>query len=47
MARVSHTAKAMKGEGSPSNRNDQPAPSEVAKAAAAWPTWWREGRKWR
>jgi hypothetical protein len=34
-ARVRHTAKAMEGEGSPSNREDQAAPPEVAKAAAA------------
>jgi hypothetical protein len=35
MAHVRHTAKAMEGEGSPSNREDRPASPEVAEAAAA------------
>jgi hypothetical protein len=34
MIRVRHTAKAMEGEGSSSNREDQPAPPEAAEAAA-------------
>jgi hypothetical protein len=35
MARVRHTAKAMKGEGSPSNREDRPVSPEVAETAVA------------
>jgi hypothetical protein len=35
MARVRHIAKDMEGEGSPSNREVQAAPLEVAEAAAA------------
>jgi hypothetical protein len=35
MARVRYTAKAMVGEGSPSNREDRPASPEVAEAIVA------------
>jgi hypothetical protein len=35
MARVRHIAKAMEDEGSPSNREAQAAPLDVAEAAAA------------